>query len=264
MEKVHTFFKTLPPRLKDYFKKYFKELNYSLWILAILVMVGLFLADYFSKVNAFYYLTNGDWVNPIVNPDHDGTTIIPYILNFRFTINNGAGFGMFSGSMWFLTILSSIASVMLTINVLFRFNRYNWVMMTGIILMAPGAAGNLVYRVGCLANAGIYKHGVIDFLQFSFWPGFPICNLADYWLTIGVVFLLIGFTIEFVKEYKAMKLEEENEKAAALAVENSKEFSNEDLLAKLKEEENSADKEKAQDETSSPNDGDEDNDQDSQ
>ena len=68
--------------------------------------------------------------------------------------------------------------------------------------------------MGCLSQSGIYKHGVIDFLQFTFWPSFPICNLADYYLTIGVVVLLIGFVIEFKKEYKEMKEEEAREKAA--------------------------------------------------
>lgn len=237
MEKVGKFFKTLPTRLKAYFKKYFKELNYPLWILSILIMIGLFLADYFSKVNAYYYLTNGDLENPVINSAHNGTVIIPYILNLRFTINNGAGFGILSGSMWLLSILSLVATVMLLTNVLFRFHRYNWVLMTGIVLMAPGAAGNLVDRLGCLANAGIYKHGVIDFLQFSFWPSFPICNLADYWLSIGVVFLLIGFGIEFKKEYALLKAEEEQEKAALSLTDAQGKTSDDALRSKLQERE---------------------------
>ena len=75
------------------------------------------------------------------------------------------------------------------------------------------------------------------FLHFTFWPSFPICNLADYYLSIGIVFLIIGFVIEFKKEYKALKAEEEAEK---LALEQGKDVtgeSQEDLLKKLQEKE---------------------------
>ena len=237
MNKVKQFFITLFPRLKEYFKKSFKSLNYVAWIIAILVAVGLFLSDYFTKIAAFHYLTNGDPDHLALDLSKQGTPIIPGILDMTFTQNLGAAWGSFSGQMWLLTIISSIASVMLTINLLFRFNRYNKIMMTGVVLMAPGAIGNLVDRIGCLAKAGIYKGGVIDFLHFTFWPSFPICNLADYYLSIGIVFLIIGFVIEFKKEYKALKAEEEAEK---LALEQGKDVtgeSQEDLLKKLQEKE---------------------------
>ena len=74
-------------------------------------------------------------------------------------------------------------------------------------------------------------------MSSTFWPSFPICNLADYYLSIGIVFLIIGFVIEFKKEYKALKAEEEAEK---LALEQGKDVtgeSQEDLLKKLQEKE---------------------------
>lgn len=230
-EKLTEFFKTLPSRVKNYLSTYFKSLNYFTYICAIVIAVSLFVIDYFTKHIAFNYLTDGNLDAPKIISSRQGTTIIPYILDLQFTANLGAAWGSFSGKMWALCIISFIASIFLTFNILFRFNKYNKIMMTGVVLMAPGAIGNLVDRMGCLLQKGIYKGGVIDFLHFTFWPSFPICNLADYYLTVGVVFLLIGFVIEFRKEYKIMKEEEEKEKETAVS-------SQDDVLKKLKDIEN--------------------------
>lgn len=213
-EKIVTFFKTLPTKLRDYFKDYFKNLNYPFFVTMVVLSIGLLLADYFSKHQAFYYLTDGNLNSPTVVSSRAGTSIIPGVLDLTYTANLGAAWGFASGKMWALCIVSFIASIMLTVNLLFRFDKYNKWMTIGITLMAPGAIGNLIDRMGCLTQSGIYKGGVIDFLHFTFWPSFPICNLADYFLTIGVVFLIIGFVLEFKKEYKQMKLEEEAEKKA--------------------------------------------------
>lgn len=201
--KVKHFFQSLPGRLKAYFKDYFTHLNYPAWIISILVAVGLFLLDYFSKRAAYAdaRLQAGETVH-----------FIPGVLDFYLVGNTGAAWGSMSGWSWFLIPVSMLASIMLTVNLLFRFRKYNWCMTIGIMLMLPGAAGNLIDRVGFAAGLVPYDKGVIDFLRFAFWPSFPVCNVADYCLTVGVVFLLIGFVFEFRKEYKKMKEEEELEK----------------------------------------------------
>lgn len=228
-DKIKQYFVSFPTRVKDYFKK----LNYPFYIGMVVLAVGLFLTDYFSKHIAFEYMTNGDIDNLVINTNRIGTTIIPGLINLTYTANDGAAWGSFSGKMWALCIVSFIASIALTVNLLFRFNKYNIWMTIGITLMAPGAIGNLVDRMGCLTQSGIYKKGVIDFLQFTFWPGFPICNLADYYLTIGVVFLLVGFVLEFKKEYREMKEEEKKEKeAAAMNIEGS-DSADDDMKKKL-------------------------------
>lgn len=240
-EKIAKCFKELPGKTKDYFK----HLNYPFYISMILLAIGLFLSDYFTKRAAFYYLTDGNAANPSLIPGRNGTTIIPGILNLTYTANEGAAWGSFSGKMWALCIISFIASIALTFNIIFRFNKYNKWMTIGMILMAPGAIGNLVDRLGCLAHAGIYQNGVIDFLQFTFWKSFPICNLADYYLTIGVVLLLIGFVLEFKKEYKEMKEEEKKEQEANYAkTGDTGTYSDEEMKEKLAQIEKESSKEK--------------------
>lgn len=212
--KLTSFIKSIPNRLKEYFKNYFKNLNYPVWICFILLSIGLFLLDYFSKINAYYdpTLQSGGTV-----------TFIPGILEFYLVGNSGAAWGSMSGWSWFLIPVSMIATIALTINLLFRFRKYNWGMTIGISFMLPGACGNLIDRIGYAMRVEPYDKGVIDFLKFSFWPSFPICNVADYCLTIGIVILLIGFVFEFKKEWKQMKLEEEMESKAVKTEEEIKE-----------------------------------------
>lgn len=209
-----SFIKSIPTKLRDYFKNYFKKLNYPVWICFILLSIGLFLLDYFSKIHAYN------------NPDlQNGKTVtfIPGLIDFYLVGNSGAAWGSMSGWSWFLIPVSMIATIALSINLLFRFRKYNWGMTIGISLMLPGAAGNLIDRIGYALRVKPYDKGVIDFLKFAFWPSFPICNVADYCLSIGIVILLIGFVFEFKKEWKQMKLEEEKEALSSKSEEEIKE-----------------------------------------
>ena len=222
--KAKKFIKELPTRLKDYFHDYFKNLNYPLWILMILISIGLFLLDYFTKRAAYNdpRLQAGEII-----------TLIPGLIDLNLVGNAGAAFGSMSGWSWFLIPVSMIASIMLTINLVLRFRKYNWGMTIGITLMLPGAVGNLIDRIGFACKAVPYDKGVIDFLQFSFWKSFAICNIADYCLTVGIIVLLIGFFFEFKKEYKLMKEEEEKEKQEKESPEALQE--KEEMTSKLSE-----------------------------
>ena len=59
------------------------------------------------------------------------------------------------------------------------------VMDVAFALFIAGAIGNLVDRI-------IFGY-VRDFVSFEFWSSFPIFNLADMFINIGVVMLLIYF-----------------------------------------------------------------------
>jgi signal peptidase II len=67
----------------------------------------------------------------------------------------------------------------------------------GLVLILGGALGNLHDRVRTLFDPETY-HGVRDFILFPnivFGDPFPTFNLADAWITIGVV--LVAWTILF-------------------------------------------------------------------
>lgn len=57
-----------------------------------------------------------------------------------------------------------------------------------------GALGNLIDRF-------IHDGRVVDFIQFNFWPltGFPIFNVADIGISVGVAIVVIGLAIHDFK-----------------------------------------------------------------
>ena len=66
-----------------------------------------------------------------------------------------------------------------------------------VALIVGGGLGNLVDRV-------IYRY-VVDYLSLSFFP--PVCNFADYCITIGVVILAV-YLVFFSDKDKKEKLKE--------------------------------------------------------
>ena len=64
---------------------------------------------------------------------------------------------------------------------------------TAVILIIGGGIGNLIDR--------IFRGFVIDYLSLSFFP--PICNFADYCITIGAVLFVLCILFQPDKKKKA-------------------------------------------------------------
>ena len=110
-------------------------------------------------------------------------TFIPHIMNFHFTYNTGAAWSILSDHRVLLAIISVIASVFLCYLIKDFNMKKHPLYSISIVLVAAGAIGNLIDRV-------FRAKGVVDFLEFDFIE-FPIFNIADTFLTIGVVLLAI-------------------------------------------------------------------------
>ena len=62
----------------------------------------------------------------------------------------------------------------------------NKLFLTSVTLIIGGGIGNLIDR--------LFRGFVVDYLQLSFFP--PVCNFADYCITIGAV-LMVVFVLFF-------------------------------------------------------------------
>ncbi len=105
---------------------------------------------------------------------------ISFSLNTVF--NTGAAWGVFPGHFWILLMLRLCVVAALLIYLLFMrpSQRPHWPLW----LITTGAMGNII-------DMFYYGH-VIDFLHVRFFGwSFPIFNLADSCITIGVVLLLL-------------------------------------------------------------------------
>lgn len=108
--------------------------------------------------------------------------ILPGLLNLFYITNDGAAFSILAGNRLLLIGVTVIALAVMA--VLWRMSRNeSCLFRIGLAAVASGAVGNLLDRI-------IYGE-VIDFLQFGFWPSFPIFNVADIFIVLGVAAIVI-------------------------------------------------------------------------
>jgi len=141
-----------------------------LWI--ALVVIAL---DQLTKYAAADYLLR-----------HGELELVPF-LNLALVHNTGAAFGMLSqASGWqniFFIVVALIACVVISW-IVWRLEKKDLLLVSGLMLILGGAAGNLIDRL---------VHGyVIDFIDVYYrdwhWPAF---NIADSAITVGAVILAI-------------------------------------------------------------------------
>ncbi len=115
--------------------------------------------------------------------NQDKIDIIPKVLNLQYSINTGAVWGILSGKVDFLKIVSLIILVVITF-AYFKIpnvKKYN-VLKTLVVFIIAGAMGNLIDR--------FYLGYVVDFIYFEI-INFPLFNLADTYLTVASILLFI-------------------------------------------------------------------------
>lgn len=114
----------------------------------------------------------------------DSYTVIPHFLNITSHRNNGAAWGILSGKMGFFVIITLIILAILIIFYI-KEAKGNLFMQIALSLLFAGAIGNFIDRL---------LHGeVVDFIDTNiFGYDFPIFNVADSSLTVGVIFIIIA------------------------------------------------------------------------
>lgn len=115
-------------------------------------------------------------------------SILPGFLYFNFVKNFGMAWSFLSGQTVFLSLVAAVAILAMGYYLIYR--KPTGLKKFAIELMVAGALGNLIDRL----SLG-YVRDFIDTYIFGY--DFPIFNVADCALTIGVLFLLI---VEYQEE----------------------------------------------------------------
>lgn len=105
---------------------------------------------------------------------------IPGVLGITNLHNSGAAWSILEGKQWFFILISILALIVIGI-CLYRTRRDRWMTVCFSLILA-GTLGNFIDRL---------RFGyVVDMFQTMF-ISFPIFNIADACLTVGIIWLII-------------------------------------------------------------------------
>lgn len=112
---------------------------------------------------------------------HQVIEVIPNVLSLTYIQNTGAAWSILEGKMMFFYIVTIIVVAVL----LYELHKH-WqdsrLFAVGISFIIGGALGNFIDR--------LFLKYVVDMIKLEF-IDFPIFNLADTWLTVGVILVLV-------------------------------------------------------------------------
>ena len=116
--------------------------------------------------------------------------LIPEFFSITYVQNTGAAWIMLEGKMLFFYFITMIALVLMILY--FRSLREDQMLSKiGVIVMISGTVGNFVDRL----FLG-YVRDFLDFIIFGY--DFPVFNVADMCLCIGIAFVILD---EFINDY---------------------------------------------------------------
>ena len=159
-------------------------------IIGLIIIVSTVLIDQLSKLLMVSLLVK----------EGNSIGVIDNFFKFQLYYNKGAAFSSFEGNFPFLMGMTAIATIVFIIMARWTdFSSkkfYSW----GVYLMIGGMIGNFIDRV---FNRDL---GVVDFLSFTFFDwNFAVFNLADSFLVIGVICIIIDLIFFDGKREKARK-----------------------------------------------------------
>ncbi len=129
--------------------------------------------------------------------------VIGDFVRLTYTENPGIAFGINLGNKFYLTLLATVAVVIVFLY-LYKVRNGNFIIRLSLGMILGGAIGNLIDRIfhGIIFNYAKLFHGrVIDFIDIDFFDinlfgyhidRWPIFNIADASVTIGVLLLLFA------------------------------------------------------------------------
>lgn len=119
-------------------------------------------------------------------------SIIPNFFSIQYLKNTGAAFSILENQTILLAI-TSIICISVIIYYLKKEENLTTAMYLSFGLVLGGILGNLIDRI-------VYQ-GVIDFLSFQIFNyNFPVFNIADIGITIGVLLLIIIYISRDIKK----------------------------------------------------------------
>ncbi len=140
-------------------------------ILTIIILIAI------DQITKYFALTN-------LRPVHQ-VVLIDGFFNLTYIENRGAAFGAMQGARWFFVILAAVVIIAGGIYYAKMPKTKNTLLLRiSMLLIGGGTIGNVIDR--------LFRTYVVDFLDFIiFGYDFPVFNLADVFIVVGTVLLMI-------------------------------------------------------------------------
>lgn len=145
---------------------------------------------YFAVCYVFFIFTNLYLSNVMVENLQNGFHMSNPVFSLNYVKNTGAAFSILQDSRELLIILSMIALVLLALHVINHLKSISLKTCFFITLLSAGIAGNLHERI-------VYGF-VRDYFQLNF-INFPVFNISDIFINIGVIALIVMILIKKTK-----------------------------------------------------------------
>jgi len=137
---------------------------------------------YLAVCFVFFLITDLYLSGEIVRNIERGFTLSNPVFRLHFVKNSGAAFSLLPNAREFLIILSVVVITLLFLYVWNRLKSISLKTIFTISLLCAGIAGNLHERIAF----GYVR----DFFELTF-INFPVFNLSDVFINIGVLVLII-------------------------------------------------------------------------
>lgn len=145
-----------------------KKSWYSFFVIYVIILVAF---DQITKLIARTTLSSGD------------VDIIPGVLQLHLLFNTGAAFSILTGKTILFYILTPVvAAIIIYLFIRLPFEKRYLPLAFVLASLVAGAVGNYIDRIAF--------RQVTDFIYFSI-INFPIFNVADIYVTISVIVLLV-------------------------------------------------------------------------
>ena len=109
---------------------------------------------------------------------YETAPLLPGFVELMYIQNTGGGFSILSGHTWVLTLVTAVIMAVVAY-ILWKKIFSHPLAMWSLTLILGGGIGNLIDRV----RLGY----VVDMFHFQFWPSYPVFNVADILVVVGVI-----------------------------------------------------------------------------
>lgn len=121
--------------------------------------------------------------------------VIDGLFSLVYVENRGVALGMMQNHVWLFAVITVLLiAVLLFFIISKKFTGKLFIISTTLLI--GGGIGNFADRVT--------KGFVVDYLSVSFFP--PVCNFADYCITVGAVLLIISMIMSDMSKKPSDKL----------------------------------------------------------